>query len=66
KKKKTPPPGGGALFYAMYLAIFFCNFSIFCFSLRAAFHICNRIKNSAGVHKCAGVKRGHALNGEYE
>ncbi|ESC98352.1 hypothetical protein HMPREF1598_03479 [Escherichia coli 907710] len=46
-----------ALFYAMYLAIFFCNFSIFYFSLRAAFHICNRIKNSAGVHKCAGVKR---------
>lgn len=45
---------------------FFCHFPIFCFSLRAAFHICNRIKNSAGVNKCTGVKRGHALNGEYE
>ena len=60
----TPPSGGVVL--CDVSRDFFCNFPIFCFSLRAAFHICNRIKNSAGVNKCTGVKRGHALNGEYE
>ncbi|EFJ60455.1 hypothetical protein HMPREF9553_03476, partial [Escherichia coli MS 200-1] len=31
KKKKNPPPVGGALFYAMYLAIFFVTFPSFAF-----------------------------------